>query len=142
VAVDLYDATTAEVNDLLAWDLNRSTIPTPEAVEDWLTVGAAQLNAQLGDITTLTNADAYEARAKQVVVLYGAAMAEDAHYPERAVDRGEGSYGALLWKWYANQLASLVADVEEERDSLAPGARRGGSSVSAPDTYFTSTMGL
>jgi hypothetical protein len=148
VAVDLYGATHAElvalVGDLLIWDVTRSTDPSPEAIERWIELGAADLYGLVGDISVDApcGGEAWRVRARQIIALFAAAMAEDAHYPERARDRRAGDYGQRLWDRHEKRTASLKADIEACRDGMNTGTAHGGVAHSFPEPpMFTRTMG-
>jgi hypothetical protein len=138
MAVDIYDATLDDVDQLLVWDVRESTDPPASMVETWISLGAAELHGRVGDILADTpcGGEAFRLRARLIVALFAAAMAEDAHYPERAVDREAGSYGAVLWARYTKTVAELATDIEACRDGIDPGAAHGGSGHTFPSPPF------
>lgn len=132
MAVDLYGATLQDVDGLLIWDVETSSNPTPQQVQGWLEVGASDLFGLVGEIPGdgPCGGEQWHTRARFVVALFAAAMAEDAHFPERARRRKEGEYGAVLWERHKERMASLQADIEKCRD--AAGTTQGGAAHSFP----------
>lgn len=144
MAVDRYDATLKDVDAVLIWDAFTSTDPTPQQIEGWLEVGAADLHGLVGDIAVdgPCGGDAWRIRARHVVALFAAAMAEDAHYPERASDRDAGDYGERLWKRHEKRTDSLKTDIEKCRDGIDTGGVQGGVAHSFPEPpMFSRCMG-
>lgn len=144
VELDIYDATLDDVAAHLIWDVRQSTDPQPAQVEAWIVLGAAELQGLIGDLIEGQPCakDAFRLRAKMIVALYAAAMAEDAHYPERTMDREAGDYGSRLWNRHKEQQAALVAAVEECRDGIDASSAHGGSGHSFPwPPFFSRTMG-
>jgi hypothetical protein len=141
VAVETYGVTTASIDALVIWAVAASTDPTTVQMDEWIKVGAAELHAGIGDLTGACNTEEFRARAAHVVALYAAAMAEDAHYPERAGK--PGTYGTRLWDRWKEQSDRLAVDVEACRDSTAAGSDRGGAAHSFPSgSMFTQTIGF
>jgi hypothetical protein len=144
MAVDIYDATLDDVNRLVIWDVLSAEDPPPTMVEDWIQLGAAELGGLIGDITLEQpcGGEAFRLRARMIVALYAAAMAEDAHYPERTMDREAGDYGARLWARHKEQVASLALAVEACRDGISTGSAHGGIAHSFPTPpMFARDMG-
>lgn len=133
-----YDVSLDDINALVIWDVRRSTDPTPGEIEGWIPIGAAEVSGRLGTLTGDCDSEAHRARAKHALALYVAAMAEDAHYPERAGK--PGSYGTRLWDRWDKQLDRLAVDVEQCRDGTSEDTS-GGSGHGFPDTpMFTQTQ--
>jgi hypothetical protein len=139
VAVDLYGCTLDDVDALLRWDIRRAEEPQTADVLTWIEGGAAELAGLIGEIapdvdnvpTPPCAGDAWRSRAKLVVALYAAAMAEDAHFPERT-KRAGSDYGQRLWERHKEQRDALVTGIEACRDGIEPGTARGGSGHSFP----------
>jgi len=157
VAVDLYGCTLDDVDALLVWDVKRADEPGPPDVETWIVAGAAELAGLIGEIEPSPpvpdppaepdpdppcGGDGWRSRARLVVALYAAAMAEDAHFPERS-KRAGSDYGQRLWERHKEQRGALVSALEACRDGLNPGAAHGGSGHSFPyPPLFTRDMGV
>jgi hypothetical protein len=140
VAVDTYGCTFDDVDELLVWDARRATNPAAPSIDTWIEVGAAELAGLIGDLAPTPEGgdpppcagDGWRARARMVVALYAAAMAEDAHYPERAGRQRNADVGARFWERHREQRDALVKDLEACRDGLEPGTARGGSGHTFP----------
>lgn len=144
--IDVYDATVDDVDRLLIWDVRSSERPKPAMVEAWIEEGALELQGTVGDIPTGDDppcgGDAVRARARRIVALYAASMAEDAHYPERTMDRKAGDYGARLYARWEKLAAGLIADIERCRDGVNASGPSGGSVHSFPSPpFFAREMG-
>lgn len=143
MAVELYDASIDDVDAFLIWDVHNGQDPTAAQIDTWLQLGASELYGLVGTIPADSpcGGDAWHGRARHIIALFAAAMAEDAHYPERAKRRSNGEYGSVLWDRHKEQMAALQRDLEACRDGLDPSAAHGGAAHSFPSPpLFTRCM--
>lgn len=144
MAVDLYGATEIEllaaVNALLVWNVEDSSHPTAAEVAKWFPLAASRVRSKVGDLEGSCDPEGFTARARHLIAVWVAALADDAHYPERTDDKNR--YAQVLRAQFTDDLAGLATDVEDCRDGQAGGVR-GEAAHSFPDPpFFTRTMGF
>lgn len=136
VALAAYGATVAGVEALLTGvTVTYASNPSVADVLGWLDDIGARVMVRIGDLTGLTSAAAFTARARGLVHLGAGAYASDAAHPERAGSQRDERYGAVLWARFEDGLAELEAAVDEARKSDGlPGAD--GTTVLHPAASF------
>lgn len=140
MAIDRYDATIEGVDALLVWDVTRSDHPTEAEIETWFDMAAAAVGAQTGALDGGCDDEGFRARAAHLVHVWVAAMADDAHYPERTGDADR--YAEVLRKQFATGLAVLAADAQACREGTYGGVRSGGAHSFPKPPLFTRCMGF